>query len=93
MTIENVVVAVGNILYAKQRLQEDVHARAKELFQSTGLPFHVSSTSGAHKKSPPEKKPPGGGILKLGGGILDHRGGGIFGCHYEMVFGEIENHS
>ncbi|MGC8495126.1 MAG: hypothetical protein ACP5SH_25695, partial [Syntrophobacteraceae bacterium] len=45
MTLQNVVVAVGNILQSKQRLQEDVHAWANELFEAAGLPFEIDSTS------------------------------------------------
>ena len=39
MTLENVVVAVGKILHSKQRLQEDVTAWARNLFEQAGLPF------------------------------------------------------
>jgi hypothetical protein len=47
MTVENVLVAVGNILRSKQRLNEDVTAWAKELLQSAGLPFEINSASGS----------------------------------------------
>lgn len=47
MTVENVLVAVGNILRSKQRLHEDVEVWAKELFKQAGLPFDVPYTSGS----------------------------------------------
>jgi hypothetical protein len=47
MTVENVLTAVGNILRSKQRLQEDVHTWARNLFEAAGLPFDVPSTSGS----------------------------------------------
>lgn len=43
MTVENVLVVVGNILHSKQRLQEDVHTWARNLFEAAGLPFSVSA--------------------------------------------------
>ncbi len=46
MTVENVLVAVGNILRSKQRLQEDVDAWARNLFEAAGLPCSVSSAAG-----------------------------------------------
>lgn len=42
MTLQNVVVAVGNVLQSRQRLQEDVHTWAKELFRAAGLPFNLA---------------------------------------------------
>lgn len=47
MTLENVVVAVGNILHAKQRLHEDVDVWARELFKAAGLPFVGNSAAGS----------------------------------------------
>ena len=47
MTVENVLVAVGNILRSKQRLHEDVTPWAKELLQAAGLPFDIPSSSGS----------------------------------------------
>jgi hypothetical protein len=41
MTLEDVLLAIGNILYAKQRLHEDVTAWARNLFEEAGLPFNV----------------------------------------------------
>ena len=46
MTLENVVVAVGNILRSRQRLNEDVEVWAKELFKQAGLPFVGASEHG-----------------------------------------------
>jgi hypothetical protein len=46
MTVENVLLAVGNILHSKQRLHEEVEVWARELFKAAGLPFDTSSTSG-----------------------------------------------
>jgi hypothetical protein len=43
MTVENVLVAVGNILHAKQRIHEDVTAWVKGLFEQAGLPFTPGS--------------------------------------------------
>lgn len=42
MTLQNVVVTVGNILQSKQRLQEEVDVWAKELFEQAGLPFNLA---------------------------------------------------
>lgn len=39
MTVENIVVSVGNILRSRQRLHEDVIAWARNLFEAAGLPF------------------------------------------------------
>ncbi len=47
MTVENVLVVVGNILRSKQRLQEDVDVWARNLFEVAGLPFSVSSAAGS----------------------------------------------
>ena len=47
MTVENVLVAVGNILHAKQRLHEDVTAWARNLFEQAGLPFEINSAPGS----------------------------------------------
>jgi hypothetical protein len=47
MTVKNVLVAVGNILRSKQRLQEDVGEWARDLFKQAGLPFNVSVTTGS----------------------------------------------
>jgi len=46
MKIENVVVAVGNILRSRHRLHEDVTAWACNLFEQAGLPFTVSIPEG-----------------------------------------------
>ncbi len=43
MTLENVLVAVGNILRSRQRLNEDVEVWARELFERAGLPLDVPS--------------------------------------------------
>jgi len=43
MTVENVLVAVGNILHAKQRLHEEVEVWARELFKAAGLPFTIGN--------------------------------------------------
>jgi hypothetical protein len=45
MTVENVLMAVGNILCSKQRLQEDVTAWARNLFEAAGLPFERNSAA------------------------------------------------
>lgn len=42
MTIENVVVAVGQILHSRKRLHEDVTAWACNLFDAAGLPFNLN---------------------------------------------------
>ena len=55
MTVENVLVAVGNILHSKQRLQEDVTAWVRDLFKQAGLPFTIGSID--HEK--PAELPPG----------------------------------
>ncbi len=47
MTVENVLVAVGNILHSKQRIHEEVDVWVKELLQTAGLPFDVFSTFGS----------------------------------------------
>jgi len=47
MTVDNVLVEVGNILRSKQRLQEDVGEWARDLFKQAGLPFSVSSAAGS----------------------------------------------
>ena len=47
MTVENVLVVVGNILRSKQRLNEDVTAWARDLLQAAGLPFEINSASGS----------------------------------------------
>jgi len=47
MSSEAVVVAVGNILRSRQRLQEEVDVWAHDLFKQAGLPFEGNSTPGA----------------------------------------------
>jgi len=46
MTVEKVLVVVGNILRSQQRLQEDVTTWTKELLRAAGLPFMGNSASG-----------------------------------------------
>ena len=53
MTLENVVVAVGNILHAKQRLHEDVDVWARELFKAAGLPFVGNSAIADNETAAP----------------------------------------
>jgi hypothetical protein len=53
MTVENVLVAVGNILRSKQRLPEEVHVWAKELFRAAGLPFTIGSIDHEKPAEPP----------------------------------------
>ncbi len=55
MTVENVFLAVGNILHAKQRLHEEVEVWARELFKAAGLPF----TSGKMDIEENSVPPPG----------------------------------
>ena len=47
MTVESILMAVGNILRSKQRLQEEVDVWAKELLQAAGLPYDVPSAPGS----------------------------------------------
>jgi len=47
MTVENVLMVVGNILQSKQRLQEDVTAWARNLFEAAELPFEINSIPGS----------------------------------------------
>ena len=47
MTVENVLMVVGNILQSKQRLQEDVTAWARNLFEAAELPFEINSILGS----------------------------------------------
>lgn len=47
MTVENVLVAVGNILRSKQRLQEEVDIWVRDLFKQAGLPFEGNSAPGS----------------------------------------------
>jgi len=46
MTVENVVVAIGNILRSKQRLHEEVDVWARNIFEEAGLPFGINSAPG-----------------------------------------------
>ncbi len=54
MTVENVLMEVGNILRSKQRLQQEVNVWVKELLQAAGLPFVGNSASGSitHEETP-----------------------------------------
>jgi len=52
MTVENVLVAVGNILHSKQRLQEDVTAWVRNLFEAAGLPFTIGSIDREEDSAP-----------------------------------------
>lgn len=54
MTVQHVLVEVGNILHSKQRLHEEVDVWVKELLQATGLPFVGNSASGSIE---PEETP------------------------------------
>ena len=47
MTVQHVLMEVGNILRSKQRLHEEVDVWVKELLQAAGLPFVGNSASGS----------------------------------------------
>lgn len=53
LTVENVLVAVGTILRSRQRLHEDVHTWARNLFEHAGLPFTVGSMERDETAEPP----------------------------------------
>jgi hypothetical protein len=53
MTIEQVVMEVGNNLRSKQRLHEDVTAWARNLFDQAGVPFAPSSIDPEKTAEPP----------------------------------------
>lgn len=59
MTVEDVLMEVGNILQSKQRLLQDVHTWAKELFDQAGLPFVGNSASGSIDQEENSEPPPG----------------------------------
>ena len=42
MSVEAVVVAVGRILYSRQRLHEDVDTWARSFLEAAGLPFNLT---------------------------------------------------
>jgi hypothetical protein len=59
MTIEQVVMEVGNLLRSRQRLQEDVHTWARNLLDQAGLPFVGDSASGSMERDEPAAFHPG----------------------------------